>query len=79
MSFDLCNHTLKIRESIGSPILKVRAHLGVCGLIPSHSPTKKRLIMNASAVFNFFRAIDPYKKLLCPILFFVENLGLLVV
>ncbi len=29
-------------------------------------PTKKRLVMNVSAVFNFFRTIDPYKKIMCP-------------
>jgi hypothetical protein len=39
MSLDLCNCPLKIRESIGTPILKVGAHLGVWGFIPSHSPT----------------------------------------
>jgi hypothetical protein len=30
-------------------------------------PTKKRLVMNASVVFKFFRAIDPYKQIMCPI------------
>jgi len=35
--FDPYNRSLKIRESIGSPILKLRAHLGVWGFIPSHS------------------------------------------
>jgi hypothetical protein len=39
MSFDLCNCSLKIQESIGTPIPKVGAHLGVCGFIPSHPPT----------------------------------------
>jgi hypothetical protein len=39
MSFDPWNHFLKIRKSIATPILKVRAHLGVWGLIPSHSST----------------------------------------
>jgi hypothetical protein len=41
MTFDLSNHYLKIQESIGTPIPKVEVHLGVhlgvCGLIPSHS------------------------------------------
>jgi hypothetical protein len=39
MSFDSYNCTLKIQESIETPTPKVRAHLGVCGLIPSHSLT----------------------------------------
>jgi hypothetical protein len=39
MNFDPCNRLLKIRESIGSPIPKVGAHLGVCQFIPSHSST----------------------------------------
>jgi hypothetical protein len=28
-------------------------------------PIKKRLEMNASEIFNLFRAIDPYKKIMC--------------
>ncbi len=39
MSFDPCNFLLKIWESIGSPTPKVGTHLGMCGFIPSHSPT----------------------------------------
>jgi hypothetical protein len=39
MNFDPCNFFLKIWKSFGTPTLKVGAHLGVCGLIPSHSPT----------------------------------------
>ncbi len=39
MSFDPCNFPLKIWESIGTPIPKVGAHLGVWGFIPSHFPT----------------------------------------
>jgi hypothetical protein len=39
MSFDPFNCFLKIQKSIGTPIPKVGAHLGVCGFIPSHSPT----------------------------------------
>jgi hypothetical protein len=42
-------------------------------------PSKKRLIMNASVVCNFSRAIDPYQKNNVPQTIFVENLGLLVV
>ncbi len=38
MSFDSCNSPLKIWESIGSPIPKVGAHLGVWRFIPSHFP-----------------------------------------
>jgi len=37
MSFDLCNCLLKIQESIGTSIPKMRVHLGVWGFIPSHS------------------------------------------
>jgi hypothetical protein len=39
MSFDPCNHPLKIWESIRTSTPKVGAHLGVWGFIPSHSPT----------------------------------------
>jgi len=39
MNFDPCNCFLKIWKSIGTPIPKVGAHLGVWGFIPSHSPT----------------------------------------
>jgi hypothetical protein len=39
MSFEPCNLPLKIWESIGTPIPKVRAHLGVWGFIPSHFST----------------------------------------
>jgi hypothetical protein len=38
MNFYLYNCFLKIRKSIKTPTPKVGAHLGVCGLIPSHSP-----------------------------------------
>jgi hypothetical protein len=37
MNFDPCNRLLKIWKSIGTPIPKVRPHLGVWGFIPSHS------------------------------------------
>jgi hypothetical protein len=37
MSFDLPNHFLKIRDSIGTLTPKMGVHLGVCGFIPSHS------------------------------------------
>ncbi len=39
MSFDLCNHPLKIQESIEIPTTKVGANLGMWGFIPSHFPT----------------------------------------
>jgi hypothetical protein len=39
ISFDLSNCSLKIQESIETSIPKVAAHLGVCGFIPSRSPT----------------------------------------
>jgi hypothetical protein len=37
MSFDPCNRFLKIWESIGTPIPKVRVPLEMWGFIPSHS------------------------------------------
>jgi len=37
MGFDPYNRSLKNRESIGTPILQVGAHLGVWGFILSHS------------------------------------------
>ncbi len=39
MSFYPYNFFLKIQESIGTLTPQVGAHLGVCGFIPSHSPT----------------------------------------
>jgi hypothetical protein len=39
MIFDPWNCSLKIWESIATLTLKVSAHLGVCGFIPSHSLT----------------------------------------
>jgi hypothetical protein len=39
INFDPWNLPLKIRESMGTPIPKMRAHLGVCGFILLHSPT----------------------------------------
>jgi hypothetical protein len=36
MSFDPCNRLLKIQESMGTLIPKMRAHLGVWGFIPLH-------------------------------------------
>ncbi len=39
MNFDPYNRPLKIWEFIGTLSPKVRAHLGVCEFIPSHSPT----------------------------------------
>ncbi len=39
LSFDPCNHSLKIRESIKTLIPKVEVPLGVWGFIPSHFPT----------------------------------------
>ncbi len=37
-----CNYSLKIQKSIETWTLKVGAHLGVWGFIPSHSPTLSR-------------------------------------
>ncbi len=42
MGFDPCNFSLKIQKSIGTPIPKAGAPLGVCGFIPSHSFTLSR-------------------------------------
>jgi hypothetical protein len=39
MNFDPCNCPLKIWESLRTLSSKVRAHFGVWGFIPSHSPT----------------------------------------
>jgi len=39
MSFDPYNCFLKIQKSIRIPTSKMRAHLGMRGLIPSHLPT----------------------------------------
>jgi hypothetical protein len=39
MSFDAWNCFLKIQDSVRTPTPKVGVHLGVCGLIPSHSLT----------------------------------------
>ncbi len=39
MSFDPCDHPLKIWESIETLIPKMGAHLGVWKFIPSHCPT----------------------------------------
>jgi len=38
MNFDLCNHSLKIWEYIGTPTPKVGS-TWECGFIPSHPPT----------------------------------------
>jgi len=39
MSFNLPNHSLNIRESMGTPTPKMGVLLGVCEFIPSHFPT----------------------------------------
>jgi hypothetical protein len=43
MSFDPSNYSLKIQDSIGTQTPKMAIHLGVCGLIPSHSPALSRV------------------------------------
>ncbi len=45
LNFDLSNYFLKNKKSIEIPTPKVRAHLGVCGFIPSHYPTLLRVWM----------------------------------
>jgi hypothetical protein len=39
IGFDLCDRSLKVRESIGTLTPKVGVHLGVWEFIPSHFPT----------------------------------------
>jgi hypothetical protein len=39
MSFDPCDHHLKIQKSIKILTPKVKTHLGVWGFIPSNFPT----------------------------------------
>jgi hypothetical protein len=39
MGFDPYNHSLKIRDSIGTPIPKMGVHMRVWRFIPSLSPT----------------------------------------
>ncbi len=39
MGFDLCNCSMKIRESIETPTFKMGVHLGVWVFIPLHSYT----------------------------------------
>jgi hypothetical protein len=39
MNFDISNYSMKIQDSIETPIPKVGVHLGVYGFILSHSPT----------------------------------------
>jgi hypothetical protein len=51
MGFDPYNCFLKIRESIGTPIPKVGVHLGMCGFIPSHSPTPRNIRCDSQASF----------------------------
>jgi hypothetical protein len=55
MNFDPYNYLLKIWESIETPTLKMGAHLGVCGFIPSHSPTLPRA-WNVTLEFHFWPA-----------------------
>jgi hypothetical protein len=49
MNFDKYNRLLKIRKSIGTPTLKVGAHLRVCGLIPSFSDTLESMKCDSRA------------------------------
>jgi hypothetical protein len=49
MSFDPCNFSLKIRESIETPTPKVGAHLGVCEFIPSLSYTPRSMKCDSRA------------------------------
>jgi hypothetical protein len=73
MGFDPNNCSLKIQESTRTPIPKVRAHLGVWGFIPSHSPTfpgawnvtskAKVAPLNLTVMFNhYFKSINLVTK-----------------
>jgi hypothetical protein len=56
MAFGPCNHSLKIRESIKSPIPKVGVHLGVWRFIPSHSlalPKAWNVILGSLLAYTF--------------------------
>ncbi len=55
MSFEPCNLPLKIWKSIETPTPKVWAYLGVCGFIPSHSPTFPRA-WNVTSKLHFWPA-----------------------
>ncbi len=45
MNFDLSNCFMKIWGFIGIPLPNLEVHLGVCGLIPSHSFALPRVIV----------------------------------
>jgi len=47
MSFDPCNYSLKIRDSIGTLTPRVGVYLGMCGLIPLHSFTLPSCTFNS--------------------------------
>jgi hypothetical protein len=55
MNFDPWNCPLKIQKSIKSTTFKMGAHLGVCGFIPSHSPTLLRA-WNVTPELHFWPA-----------------------
>jgi hypothetical protein len=55
MGFDPYNHFLKIQESIGTLIPKVKVHLGMWRFIPSHSPTLLGT-RNVTLVLHFWPA-----------------------
>jgi hypothetical protein len=55
MNFDPKNCFVKIWKSIETPNPKVRAHLGVCGFIPSHSPTLPKA-WNVTPMFHSWPA-----------------------
>jgi len=56
MSFDPCNHPLKIQESIKTPTPKMVAHLGVCehSLTLSYTPGNMKCDSRASLLAHTF-------------------------
>jgi len=60
MSFDPCNRPLKILKFIRTPTPKLEAHLGVCGFIPSHSPT---FLGAQNVTFNIHSWLAPFQTL----------------
>jgi hypothetical protein len=63
MGFDPCNRSLKIRESTGTPIPKMGAHLGVEVFILSHSPTLSTSQEHKMWLLGFTLGSHPCKPL----------------
>jgi hypothetical protein len=69
MNFDPSNCHLKIWDSIGTPTLKVGAHLEVLGSIPSHfftlSETKNVTQIVCQLPILYVNWIDSFSILIC--------------